>query len=352
MKRYAAMAAAVAAAAVFSLPGFAANTASQPSSLKDIQGYWGQAAVQYFYDNHYVSGTNGQFYPNEDITREGIAAIINNMIGEDGPVGAVTFSDIQGRWSARAIASLVDKQIMQGYSDGTFKPTRKITREEFAVIAYNYMSYKGMDLSVKSVPYADENQISSWARQAVSALAAKGYMTGANNRFQPKTYVTRGEAVNVLYRILTSGASAGNTDVSTPTQSSLETEVFRNIKDTYGSIKAFAGDGIMYWQGDTLRVGVKSAEKREKLDAALMADKQIPSGTVIVQTAKYSYDDYKKLMAQAEQVYRATEATDAEVKTDVDYLNEKVVLTVASISKETQANLNKALGGALRIVIQ
>ena len=33
---------------------------------------------------------------------------------------------------------------MSGYSNGTFRPTQKITREEFAVIAYNYMSYKGM----------------------------------------------------------------------------------------------------------------------------------------------------------------------------------------------------------------
>ena len=57
-------------------------------------------------------------------------------------------------------------------------------------------------------------------------------------------------------------------------------------------------------------------------------------------------------MAQAEKIYRATESTDAAVTTAPDYLNEKVILTVPSISKETQNNLNKALGSALRIVIQ
>ena len=69
---------------------------------------------------------------------------------------------------------------MSGYSNGTFKPEQKITREEFAVIAYNYMTYKGMSTLEGAAPYADEAKISSWARQAVDALAAAGYMKGGN----------------------------------------------------------------------------------------------------------------------------------------------------------------------------
>ena len=154
---------------------FAAST-----GITDISNYWGKDAIQYFYNQHYISGTNGQFRPNEDITREGAAAIINNMIGEESKVKTTNFSDVKGRWSERAIASLVDKQIMSGYSNGTFKPEQKITREEFAVIAYNYMTYKGMSTLEGAAPYADEAKISSWARQAVDALAAAGYMKGSN----------------------------------------------------------------------------------------------------------------------------------------------------------------------------
>lgn len=336
--------------------GTTAFGASNTTQLTDISNYWGKAAVQYFYDQHYVSGTDGKFRPNEDITREGIAAIINNMIGEDSPIVATDFTDIKGRWSERAISSLVDKQIMSGYSDGTFRPTRNITREEFAVIAYNYMSYKGMAIpSGQTVPFADENKISSWAKEAVHAMGAAGYMTGSNNMFNPREFVTRGEAVNVLYRIVMAVDSVQQqTDVpeATPEETSVETKVFKDITEAYGSVKKFADDGIMYWQGNTLRIGVKTGKNKDKLESVLAADKTIPSGIVYVQTAKYSYNDYKKMMARAEEVYHATEATDAAAKTDVDYLNEKVVLTVQSISEETRANLNKALGGALRIVVQ
>ena len=269
------------------------------------------------------------------------------MIGEDSKVKTTNFSDVKGRWSERAIASLVDKQIMSGYSNGTFKPEQKITREEFAVIAYNYMTYKGMSTLEGAAPYADEAKISSWARQAVDALAAAGYMKGGNyNMFNPKQYVTRGEAVNVLYRILT------GVKETTQSQDGLESKAFKDIKDVYGSIKAFASDGIMYWQGDKLHIGVKDPKNKQKLADAIAADKDIPAESVYVQKSTYSYDDYKNLMAQAEKIYKATEATNATVSTEPDYLNEKVVLTVSSISKETQNNLNKALGSALRIVIQ
>lgn len=343
MKKYTKILMTAAVAAVLSGSVMAAGTTG---GLRDIDTYWGKQAVEYFYDNHYVSGADGYFHPDDPITREGIASIINNMLNESPAVPKTSFKDIQGRWSQRAIDSLVDKQIMNGYSDNTFRPTQNITREEFAVIAYNYMSYKGITVQDTAVPYDDENAIAPWARKAVDTLSAAGYMKGANNTFQPKEEITRGEAVNVLYRILTNGKG------SSEKQNTLETQVFKDITDVYGSIKNFAKDGIMYWQGNKLHVGVKTQANRDKLEQDLAEDSQIEGGSVIVQRSTYSYNDYKNIMARAEKVYRANEPTGSFVKTDVDYLNEKVLLTVNSISKGTQTALNKEIGGVLRIVIQ
>ncbi|MCH4167110.1 MAG: S-layer homology domain-containing protein [Megasphaera sp.] len=345
MRKYTKMLAAAALAAAMSTSVFAAGTTT---GLTDINTYWGKAAIEYFYNNHYISGSNGQFKPNEDITRESVAAIINNMIGEDATVVTTDFTDVKGRWSERAIASLVDKQIMKGYSNNTFRPQQKLTREEFAVIAYNYMNYKGLTTSDTATPFADESKISPWAKKAVDAMSAAGYMKGgAKNTFNPKNDITRGEAVNVLYRMV-----SGGTKDTTPATNTLETKVFKDIKDVYGSVKAFAQDGIMYWQGDTLHVGVKNKQNKDKLEEAIASDTTIATGAVTVQTSTYSYNDYKNLASRAEKIYKATESTNTVVKTDVDYVNEKVVLTVPSISKETQTNLNKELGKALRIVIQ
>lgn len=394
------------AAALAASVGTAAFGANEKTQLQDIGTYWGKTAVQYFYDHQYVTGANGKFMPDEDITREGVAVIIDNLIGEDGNAPEATYTDIKGRWSAKAIASLVDKQIMQGYSDNTFKPAQKIQREEFAVIAYNYMSYKGLAPASGKIPrFADEEIISPWAKEAVGAMTAAGYMSGSQNRFNPRGYVTRGEAVNVLYRIImdkggaaeepaavspvsdgkttragerqekAAGAAVKPADTSrnvqkaaearqeyaettasdpaaTPEELSVETKVFKDIAEVYGSIKKFADDGIMYWQGNTLHIGVKTRANRNKLETVLMDDPDIPAEIIYLQTARRSYADYKRMMEQARQIYLATEATNAPVRTEVDYLNEKIVLIVQSVSDETRKNLNDELGSALRIIVQ
>ena len=67
-------------AAVAAAIGSSVLAAGTTSGLRDIDNYWGKQAVEYFYDNHYVSGANGYFHPDDPITREGIASIIINML--------------------------------------------------------------------------------------------------------------------------------------------------------------------------------------------------------------------------------------------------------------------------------
>ena len=342
MKNYKSVLTAAVLAAMIGTTAFAAGV-----PLKDISNYWGKDAIQYFYDNNYVSGVNGNFNPNEDITREGVASILNNIVGGESSTMNNNFKDMTGRWSYAAVNNVTAKRIMNGYTDLTFKPAQLVTRQEFAVTAYNYMNYRGIaGSSVTSSNFLDNDKIASWAKEAIDTLSSSGFMTGSYNYFHPTENVTRGEAVNVLYRIMT------DSKVATDANTKVETQVFNDITDVYGSVKKFADDGIMYWQADKLHIGCKNDAKRQKLSDAIAADTNLPVNTVMVQHAKYSYNDYKKLMETAASTYRATESTNATVKTDVDYLNEKVVLTVNSITKDTQKNILKKCGDAVKIVIQ
>ncbi|MBP5460704.1 MAG: S-layer homology domain-containing protein [Lachnospiraceae bacterium] len=50
-------------------------------------------------------------------------------------------TDYDGRWSEAAIRRCIERGIMSGYPDGTFKPTQTITREEAATVADNLVEY-------------------------------------------------------------------------------------------------------------------------------------------------------------------------------------------------------------------
>lgn len=50
-------------------------------------------------------------------------------------------TDYSGRWSEAAIRRCIEREIMSGYPDGSFKPTQTITREEAATVADNIVEY-------------------------------------------------------------------------------------------------------------------------------------------------------------------------------------------------------------------
>ncbi len=60
---------------------------------------------------------------------------------EEGEDVLIKFSDINNHWAGKEIIELVDKGIINGYSDGTFKPNKNITRAETVKIISNLLKY-------------------------------------------------------------------------------------------------------------------------------------------------------------------------------------------------------------------
>ena len=95
--------------------------------------------------------------------------------------------------------------IVEGVTATTFAPDTNINREQMAVIMKNYAAKLGYDLpqTLKAVTFADNTQISSWAKDAVKSMQQAGILAGkANNRFDPKGTATRAEVATVLRRFV------------------------------------------------------------------------------------------------------------------------------------------------------
>ena len=76
---------------------------------------------------------DGSFRPNEMITRAEFCAMIGRyysmMLGED-----IEFSDIRGHWAEDIIRSVSEYGFVEGYEDGTFRPSGNLRRCEIATI--------------------------------------------------------------------------------------------------------------------------------------------------------------------------------------------------------------------------
>ena len=125
--------------------------------------------------------SDGTFRPNQPMTREEVAALFNN-ITDDGTAAFLSskFKDITSdRWSALAIESVARKNIISGYGDNTYKPEKYMSRQEFAVVADNYIHYLGYTTedptALDSIAYGDQKFVAPWAQDAVRELAYLGF---------------------------------------------------------------------------------------------------------------------------------------------------------------------------------
>ena len=152
--------------------------------------------------------SDGTFRPNQPMTREEVAALFNS-ITDDGTAAFLSskFKDITSdRWSALAIESVARKNIISGYGDDTYKPEKYMSRQEFAVVADNYIHYLGYTTEdptvLDNIAYGDQKFVAPWAQDAVRELAYLGFTNYApGTLFNPEKYVTRAEAAEIAYRM-------------------------------------------------------------------------------------------------------------------------------------------------------
>lgn len=119
-------------------------------------------------------------------------------------------SDIAGNWAEPFIRSLVEKDIIKGYPDGTFKPDRPVTRAEFAALLN-----RAFDLQpVRSPARFKDVAARYWASAVIQKAYQSGFLAGyPNATFAPDRQINRIESIVAL----TNGnkfAPSGNLDLN------------------------------------------------------------------------------------------------------------------------------------------
>jgi len=165
----------------------------------------------------YMKGyADGTFRPDRTVTRAEMAAILARNLGFDGAGnGGGSFADVKStHWAVKEIEFVKDSGLMVGDGHGHFRPDAPITRGEMAAIAARF---KQLDTSgyVKS-SFSDVEE-SYWAFASMEAAKAAGIIDGyTDGTFRPHGPLTRAEAVKIINRMFERGPLHGVTVPSWP----------------------------------------------------------------------------------------------------------------------------------------
>ena len=180
-------------------------------SFTDVgSDYWAYEDIKQAVYSGLLAGTaTNTFSPETSLTRGMLVTILERLQGDDEKAsGTSSFSDVKAdAYYADAVAWAKENNLIAGYTDGTFKPNKAITREEFMTILFRYALTKQYDTGIENteglMSYSDEASVSDYSEEAMLWAVDHQYLRGtAANTLSPQGAITRAQATAILMRFL------------------------------------------------------------------------------------------------------------------------------------------------------
>ena len=186
--------------------GVNAGTSSATPAFADMQDHWANDAVAYLKRSGISNGSNGNFLPDTNISRQEFAVLLARYLGssQDHSSVQLPFADTNeiASWALNGAKAMYSLGIIKGSSDGSgklyFNPTANVSRQE-AVTMLGRLTEKGY--AQGTLKFTDNAAIQSWSAEYVSTLSTMGILTGfEDGSFRPDAPMTRAQVATVLYK--------------------------------------------------------------------------------------------------------------------------------------------------------
>jgi hypothetical protein len=171
--------------------------------FKDIQKHWALDQIVELVNKKVINGyEDGTFKPDNNINRAELAVIIVKVLGLKQPNGITKFKDDKDipAWAKSYIKAAVESGILSGYTDNTFKANKPCSREEIVTMVMRAFE---LGSSTNGMNFKDSKEIQVWAKgyvsKAIELKIIKGYEDGM---FRPAKNVTRAEAAVIVINAL------------------------------------------------------------------------------------------------------------------------------------------------------
>ena len=182
------------------------NPTTVVSDFTDIGGVdWAKDAILALAKEGVIAGyEDNTFKPQQNIKREEFVKMVISAARIDLNKPACKFGDVeQNKWYAQYVNAAYGEGVISGMSEAEFGIGKEITREDMAVIIARLVN---LDVTETETKFADDADISEYARVSIYKLYAAGKIAGVGNgRFAPKEIVTRAQAAKIIFDTLISG---------------------------------------------------------------------------------------------------------------------------------------------------
>jgi hypothetical protein len=179
----------------------------QKIELPSVEGHWSEEAVEELVNKGIIVKYNN-FNPENNITRVEFADYITRALGvfRENNDYEISFSDIsEDEEYLDSIKSALEKGIIRGYEDGTFKPYQTITRQEAMVMYSRAIRKYNVEFDdFKSLSsYDDYYELADWSLIDVRRVITAGIFKGTEeNKLSPSSTFKYAEAAESIKNLL------------------------------------------------------------------------------------------------------------------------------------------------------
>ena len=181
-------------------------------------GAWYEESVQYVYEKGIMTGSEGLFSPDANVTRAVMVETLYKMEGKPAVTDFTAYGEMTDvaadGWYKNSVAWGMNNNIVTGDTyHMTFSPDGNVTREQIATFLYRYANFKGMDTTLSAS--ADEilggAYVSEWAKEAFAWAVDTGLISGIPTEgadgavvydFASQATATRAQLATILARFV------------------------------------------------------------------------------------------------------------------------------------------------------
>lgn len=176
-----------------------------PDSFSDIQNHWAKPFIQGLLDKELISGfSDGTFKPDDKMTRAQYAALLVKAFNPSAKRDGINFTDVADDfWAKDVIQQAYRGEFLSGFPDNSFKPNDNVQRAQVIVSLVNGLGLSASDGTVLST-YRDRDAIPDYAKDEVNTATKKEMVVSypKTEQLNPTKDATRAEVAAMVYQAL------------------------------------------------------------------------------------------------------------------------------------------------------